>query len=61
MVIPTLKEEKTIIKVIQNKELFLLQHIFTPIYNIMYRQKGTDIQIGFRALIKKTIKGLDFY
>lgn len=35
--------------------------IFTSIYNVIYNQKVTDTQTGFRALTKKTIDSLDLY
>lgn len=35
--------------------------MFTSIYNVIYGQKVTDTQTGFRALTKKTIENLDLY
>ncbi|MBT8171540.1 glycosyltransferase family 2 protein [Candidatus Bathyarchaeota archaeon] len=35
--------------------------MFTTIYNMLYREKVTDTQTGFRALTKKTIACLDLY
>ncbi|PVX24768.1 MAG: glycosyl transferase family 2 [Candidatus Bathyarchaeum sp.] len=35
--------------------------MFTSIYNVIYGQKVTDTQTGFRALTKKTIDHLDLY
>ena len=35
--------------------------MFTRIYNVVYGQKVTDTQTGFRALTKKTIDHLDLY
>ena len=36
-------------------------HMFTSMYNILYRQNVTDTQTGFRALKKETIACLDLY
>jgi len=35
--------------------------MFTSMYNVIYGQKVTDTQTGFRALTKKTIKSLNLY
>jgi glycosyltransferase involved in cell wall biosynthesis len=35
--------------------------MFTSMYNVIYGQKVTDTQTGFRALTKKTIEHLDLY
>lgn len=35
--------------------------IFTSMYNMLYREKVTDTQTGFRALTKKTIDRLNLY
>jgi glycosyltransferase involved in cell wall biosynthesis len=35
--------------------------MFTRIYNVVYGQKVTDTQTGFRALTKRTIDHLDLY